>query len=142
MKLKKLKPKNEKRKTKIIVKPNNCKIQNQKMKNEKPKICKTKNQKLKNQKTKIIVNEKPKNRKMKNQQPKNCKTKLKTLGLDHHTGDQRDKSHFCPVYCMTCCCQGVSHPLLVFVDFLRRKWQVLKVHVSFMNNFLMLCCFK
>ena len=41
------------------------------------------------------------------------------------------KSHNCPVYYRTCCCQGVSHPLLVFVDYLRRKWQVIKVHVSF-----------
>jgi len=64
------------------------------MKNEKSKFCKTKNQKVKNQK------------------PKNCETKNRRARPSYFAIS--DQSHNCPVSCRTCCCQGVSHALLVF----------------------------
>jgi len=66
------------------------------MKNEKSKFCKTKNQKVKNQK------------------PKNCETKNRRARPSYFAIS--DQSHNCPVSCRTCCCQGVSHALLVFVE--------------------------
>jgi len=75
---------------------------------------------------------------LKNEKPKNCKAKNRWARPSHFAISDT-KSHNCPVYHWTCCCQGVSHPLLVFPDCLRRKRQVLKVHVSFMNKFSMLC---
>ena len=89
------------------------------MKNQKPKSCKRKNRK-------------PKNCKMKNQKPKNCKTKNRRAIPSYFAIS--DESHNCPVSCRTCCCQGVSHALLVFVDFLRRKWQIIKATFVVTSN--------
>ena len=120
--MKKPKSKNEKRKTKKkIAKTKKCKTKNQEMKNQRPKNCTTENQKIKRTKTKKLYNEKskikkPKTKKLSNENPD-------PSGWTIILCDQRDKSHNCPVYCRTCCCQGESHPLFVFFYYLRRKWQ-------------------
>ena len=71
---------------------------------------------MKNQNNCKTKNQKPKNCKTKNQKLKSCKTKnRRARPLYLRPAGQVT---YCPVYCRTCCCQGVSHPLLDFLKFM------------------------